>query len=884
MATPATPLDPTQQGFSASLKGVLARLTASDLLMSSSTTTVYEVNAIVRDMIAVCGATITFKALAQHINDVFAGDNSTSGTPYYNGGYDSDIIKYSTSTTTLSQGQEVALCMFIRAELALDVMTEVVPYSYLISYLHSRITFANASTNSTKVTVTTYNNAASIGEDSGTTATAETALSTDLKNTRRYQYDLSTLVSSSGSATVTITDAMASVSELLYALSVDTAVVTLDATAAATDTAVANYRLWLITKLTPATHQIRKTLGALTGTYYTIAGTHVAASSTATTTLYSPYKFTATSTTTQLFTSAAVIGYLVTTANTTNISHSGTIYYLNGATSNTTGTVNGDKLLDPETLRTLTPQTLLANGATLANLYALGIELNRVIALNTAGNVSITLAQAESAGWSPAEIGRSNFTFSEKTTAGTNFKYFEISSDTVSNRTLLDNLIELYKAVAASIGTKTFSAAVESRFTVITGYSRSPAGPKEVAIAVTSWLFSNLENYTTSRTATKIMLNGNVATSIPFFQSFFDAPSVKPHSLGLFDVFDIKTVANASTDGLSIASGFLASEMKAYFNITAGVARDNGWSPALILRTFTPKEIFANASKRQSNTGSSQYGVSVVEALIGYNINTNAQFFKTSTSTNATSGTENITKTTVGGPDITNLVARYNYDGVSYSTLSQLLAPSQIISDIQAAMKDSTSSNVAAQTSGFSGANKTVFPKLLLTSFNISAFIDALQLPFAVAKSLVGSSWYNGNDNEKLTEVHLANTTIYSKSDRRSVFNNLSEAADKFAAAGLPVSSFVALGYPVSAWTAYAQTDVKDRSNNVSLRDLLSATETVEDYDADFYVMPTVTKRAVYNTLANRKALVLLFIPTIPDDEATRLAIGPTLDLPHAVL
>lgn len=880
MATPATPLDPTQQGFSASLKGVLARLTASDLLISSSTTTVYEVNAIVRDMIAVCGATITFKALAQHINDVFAGDNSTSGTPYYNGGYDSDIIKYSTSNTTLSQGQEVALCMFIRAELALDVMTEVVPYSYLISYLHSRISSTNASDNSTKVTVT--DNTSDTGEDSGTTATTETALSTDLKNSRRYQYDLYNLVSSSGSATVTITDAMASVSELLYALSVDTAVVSLDANNA-TDTAVANYRLWLITKLTPATHQIRKTIGALTGTYYTITGTHVAASSTATTTSYSPYKFTAASAS-ALFTSAAVIGYLVTTANTTTITHYTTIFYLNGATSLASGTVNGDKLLDPETLRTLTPQTLLANGATLANLYALGIELNRVIALNTAGNVSITLTQAESAGWSAAEIGRSNFTFSEKTTAGINFKYFEISSDAVSNRTLLDNLIALYTAVAASTGTKTFSAAVESRFTVITGYSRSPAGPKEVAIAVTSWLFSNLENYTTSRTANKIMLNGNVATSIPFFQSFFDAPSVKPHSLGLFDVFDIKTVANASTDGLSIASGFLASEMKAYFNITAGVARDNGWSPALILRTFTPKEIFANASKRQSNTGSSQYGVSVVEALIGYNINTNAQFFKTSASTAATSGTENIGKSTVGGVDITNLVARYNYDGVSYSTLSQLLAPSQIISDIQAAMKDDTSSNVTAQTSGFSGANKTVFPKLLLTSFNISAFIDALQLPFAVAKSLVGSSWYNGNDNEKLTEVHLANTTIYSKSDRRSVFNNLSEAADKFAAAGLPVSSFVALGYPVSAWAAYAQTDVKDRSNNVSLRDLLSATETVEDYDADFYVMPTVTKRAVYNTLANRKALVLLFIPTIPDDEATRLAIGPTLDLPHAVL
>jgi hypothetical protein len=879
MAIPATPLDPSQTGFTASLKSVLARLTAADVLMSTTTTTVYEINAIVRDMIAVCGPVITFKALAQHVNDVFSGDVPTNSAyiPYYNGGYDSDIIKSSSSTTTLSQGQEIALCMFIRAGLDLDIMTEVVPYSYLVSYLHSRITYNSTSTYITRTTYTS-----GVGVDSSTNA-SEGAVSTDLLNSRRYQYDLSTLVSSSGVSSVTITDAMATPSELLYVASVDT-------NATTTVTNYISYRLWLITKVTSSSHKIRESLAISTATYSTITGTHATASSTLTTTFYSPYKFTATSTT-SLFTTSNVITYLLDISGSQSFTHSSKTTYLNGYVSATSpGTLNGDRILLQSTLNNLTPKSLLDNGATLANLYAIGIKLDDVIDLNSSSSSVITVATAASAGWSAANIAASKFSFYDKTFAGTDFKYFSLTGKPLDDKPLLDKLIALYTTVANSTGIKTFSAAVEARYTTITERNFPPSGPRAVAIAVTAWLFNNLETYTSTRTATKIMLENGAVTSIPFFQSFFSAASTEPHNITLYDVFDLKTIANASSDGLSIASGFLPREIKTYFNINAGVARDNGWSPALILSTFSPKEIFSNSNKRMTNTSSSPYGVSVAEALLGYNSITAAQFFKLKSTfmagtADTAAGVESATKLT-GNRDINTFLTRFNYDGISYATLSLLLPQSQIISDIQTVMKDSDSYNKDPQTSAFSGANRTVFPKLVLTSANISAFIDALQLPFAVAKSLVGSNWWNSATslNEKLTEVHLANTTIYSKADRRSVFDNLSDAADKYAAAGLPVSAFVSLGFPVSAWQAYAAIAAVDRSNNVSLRDLLSTTETVEDYDNDFYIVANATKRAIYNTLEARKALVLLFIPNLPDAEARALASGPPSDLPHVVL
>ncbi len=847
----STPLDASTTGFPASMQAVLARLTAADLLMSSTTTNVYEVTAIVRDLITVCGPELTFKALAQHINDVYTGETGYT-VAYYNGSYNSDIIRSLPSGQALSQGQEIALCMFIRADLPLTVMTKVATYPQLVVYLHKRL--------------------------ENTAVTSETALTTTLLTSRKTQYDLSSLVATNGNPSVPITNEIASVAELLTVAANDTNATT------------TNYRLWLLAKAAVPLHPIHSLNNLTLSTYNTISGsTSVAVQGSSNSAFDIGFTFTS-STATQLFTFDNVIGYILSTTTNTSITHNSTTIYLNGATTVTVGgvttpvagVVNSDGLLSQASVDGLTAQSLIAGGATIQKLYQLNIPLNNIIALNTPQYTAITLAQAE-AYWPANAIIASNFTFAQKTSNGTDFKYFTITGVQNKDHALLANLIDMYVTVKASTPLNTFVVAVDNAYKTLTSSVNGPSGPRATAIAVLTWLFNNYEAYkplAADRTPSKIMLAQGLNTSTSFFLSFLAAPAVSTYGLSLYDVFDITKVAEVyDSTGTSLKMGFTPQEAKDNFGVTAGVARDNGWSPALISAIFTPSEIFSNAHKRQNiayNTAS-PYALSVIEALLGYNINTNYTFF--STSSNVSSGVTLIDGVT---SSYNALVNRYNYDGIPYETLAALLSPSAIIADIKVAMAAAGSTPATAQTSGFSGANATSFPKLSLVGAKISAFLDALALPFPVASSLIGAPY--GGNGSTVKEIDLANTTIYSKVERRRLFANLDDAATKYAKSGYPVKSFIALGFPATAWATYASpSNFNNRSVSVSLRELLSATETVEEYDDDFYVTASST-RALYHTVADRVTLIRAFIPDMTESEATLLARGPVSDLPLAVV
>jgi len=135
--TPLTSSFPASYGdLPDALKQMLARLTLADYF-TGATVTVADEKALVRDLIAVCGAATTFKAIATHKNDATT----------YNGGFNNEILSTSAMKNgqAMSLGQELALAMFIRADVPLSSMLAVITYGQLIAYLHDApaITAAN---------------------------------------------------------------------------------------------------------------------------------------------------------------------------------------------------------------------------------------------------------------------------------------------------------------------------------------------------------------------------------------------------------------------------------------------------------------------------------------------------------------------------------------------------------------------------------------------------------------------------------------------------------------------------------------------------------------------------------------------------------------------
>uniref|UniRef100_A0A6C0KJV8 Uncharacterized protein n=1 Tax=viral metagenome TaxID=1070528 RepID=A0A6C0KJV8_9ZZZZ len=836
------PLSTDSTGFPAAMKPVLARLAAADILMSGSAT-VYEISAIIKDLVAVCGPETTFQALAQHINDVYIGDTSTGGNytvAYYNGSYSSDLIKNLSSGTAFSQGQEVALTMFIRAELDIGVMVKVITYGQLIAFIHKR------------------------ASDS-----SETGLGNKLKSSRVSQYDISTLVGTSGYSSFIFTTQDATSADLLYAIGEDTSAGT-----SVTPTVSVNYRLWLLSKVTAPTHSIR-TLSALTLSNYLKwnTTTYVAVQGTSDSVFDYTVKLTTSTAAGALFTVSNVITYILTTSKTSSFNHNNTAIYINNASSTTFGTTNYDKLISDDNVKTLSPTTLKAGGATFSQLKSLNFALNTLIALNNSNTIFITLGDAKGV-WQDAEIAASDFTFSDKTAAGTNFQYYIISTDAKNNGDLLADLIGLYGSIKlTNTNSNTFVNGVDAAYARVSGLQSDPAGPKAVAIGVLAWLFSHLESFTApgSRDPTKIMLANGLSTSIQFYRAFLGATAVSGLGISLFDLFETATIAY-STDGYAIDSGFSSFELKTYFSITPGIARDNNWSPALISNTYTPSEIFNLQNKRRLPTHTTEYALSVVEALLGYNVASSNAFFKVDSSST--------TDVVIGTGTARNpMTYRFNYDAIPYETLSKLLLPSQILADIQSAISNASSG------AAFSGNNylnlTTAFPKLTLSSSNISAFLDALALPFDVAASLIGTSY---GTNSKIALVDLAATTIYSKTERRKLFHDLSDAASQYAKSGLSVKSLVALGFGSAEWKSYAAPEnMNNRSIVISVRDVLGATETVTEFDDDFYTTANATK-AVIDDVNERIAILKAFDNTMSDVVAAKLARGPPQNLPHLVL
>ena len=887
MPIQGTPLNSSPDQFPPAMQAVLARLTAADLLMSATTTTVYEVTAIIRDLITVCGEELTFKAIAQHVNDVFSTESGTTyTTAYYNGSYSSELIRDTPNGQVLSQGQEVALCMFVRANLSVGSITKVITYGQLVVYLHIRIAYASAKDHSTlKNNVTTGS------------ASLENALGVDLLNSRRYQYDLSTLVNSNGAISPSITQIMGSASDLLTVVGIDhyvdgVAAFTYTASGVATSVtkidAQLAYRLWLLSRAAHPTHTIHNAQNLTSSSYAYLSGSddNVVQGS-YDSAFYKGFKFSSTAATTPLFLYSDLITHILTvSANAVAFYYKNTTIpiYLNDATGSIAGRINGDGLFNPDAVRALTATVLNQNGASLQNMHDIGILLNDVIALNRPTAIRITVQQAAGYTEWKKQIGISDFSFAEKTQGtavenGSNFEYFSITGESNKDRSFLSNLIELYTETELTSPSNTFVLAVKAQYTSVTGSLQGPLNLRAVALAVTSWLFHNIETYTVNRTARKIMSVLNFSTSVSYFESLLSTPSIVSYRLTLLEVYDLTSIASIDTTGLIPTKGFSAFELKTYFGITAGAARDNGWSPALISATFTPSEIFSPSAKRQTIGNTTSYGLSVIEALLGYNATKNSPFFTSAVSVVPRAGVQTIGNTPLSLEDVTY---RYNYDAIPFDTLAKLLSKSQIVLALKDALIIAAS---AAYTTSiqFQAANSKFFPQLTLTTTNISAFLDALQLPFEIATSLIGSQ-YTATATTKILEVDVANTTIYSKEDRRSLFRDLSAAATAYAKSGYSAASFIALGYPVSAWVAYAAPqNVNNRSISVSLSELMSATEFVVDWDDDFYVT-TSTERALYNTVESRKALIKAFIPDMTDAEAAIRARGPVSDLPHAVV
>jgi hypothetical protein len=858
MATPQPPSD-----LSPALKAVLAKLTAADLITTSTAST-YAVSSVVTDMISVCGAELTFTSISAHINDNFENDmtvygNTYAGYVYRNGSYDNQIIKSVGNNVCLTPGQEITLCMFIRANVPLQTMLEVISYGRLIAYVKENADMTTSLDNETR-----------------TSDFPSNGFTTKLDKSRGFQYDPTSLVSYDTYTVFSkLTPQQVTSNELLFALSEDSI---LNGTLSGGTNAKRNYSLWLLSQITVPSHPIHK-IELLTEGVIKVNCDLSANSGTPTVTdrtYYEGASFSVDTSGTSLFTYSAVISYIIATdasgddkfrpankkfqgfySSSTSTDGSRNFYdisandlYPNGSTTTVAGTVNGDGVLSPTSVATLTPQIISTNGGTYAQMRLLGVSLNEIIDAFPL----FTPAFAAAAGFSVAAIASSKFTFAQLTTNGTVFTYVQPNTK-AALVSLITNFISLYNTLQVSNTTFTYVTSVQTAHRGLTGNttpSNIPNTPRAIAIAVFKHIISNLlvDNATTTTVTTKIGMPNNYSISPINLEGII--PFVAGSVVNLRELYTIAefstAVTTGATTGLALQTGFSIKETIAYFGLTAVQAREGGLYPGAIATNFTPTQIFS--ARRLDGS----YPISVVEALLGYNTQTSSRFFRVK---DVSGGYQDISGSESGTwySWQNTLFETYNYDGIPYATLAKHLTPTTVIKEIKEAMEtQSKRSTVSTDASSIE-----FFPQLLLKNELVTPFLDALKLPYNMTVQLIGST-YGVAGTLTVQKYHVSNTTIYSASDRRKIYRDIDEAATDYAVGGAPLSAFISLKFPAASWKEYAAKGEANWSVNISARDLLSATEDVKLYDEDFYVSSTTTKRALYNKLEDRVMILAAFL------------------------
>ena len=847
--------------LSPELKSLLARLCVSDST-SNTFSTVAEERAFVNDLVAVVGAEVAFRALAKHINDFTA--TTTYGSTTYNvypgqtyTNFNGHEILLNIGNGVLTQGQDIALAMFIRANIPLSEMTKVISHANLLAYIELRTSSTNAvsaATTSTKPYVEVD------GKD----------FTTGLHSSRKYQYDVSQFFSANGTSSFKFGSAVSN-EDIMFIISKSALYIHAYNTYGSTNMNAKNVFLKMITQLTVADHDLRSAqeIGAgfkavtASSTGFFLAGNNYTASSGVT--------FSRASTASAIASSTDVIAYVTsgrkgTQALATTGTNAVDTYYLPissfaftlnnfvaaSGSVDESFTVNGDKLISNNSLSNYSVAELLGFGLTTLAIKGFGKTLPeiRVGVSEVTPSSPFTPTLALTDGWSLNQVITAYPTLKDLTESGSKFNAVNVtpaganSSDnfklvTLATSDLLTNLSTMYNALPT---TNAFVQAVGDATRDLPGYVANTS----------SWSTANNLNASIARwiytTTNELMAAGHIVGKM----SIAALNLLLPSGLTAQDIVkesELATYANgAITSGLSPETLIAAP-----YNLTPKAALDNGWPLALLMNSFSAQALLV----KTLTNGTLSSAITLTQALIG----------REWVSTNG-----------VVNP---NASLNKSVDNIPFKTIKSIknAAGLPIYSDDD--ILDAIRNYMYASGNG-------------LNTNNILAFLSALHLPFAVVRKLVGAQYGPSNASPVATvsKANIAALKDYTKAQRRSVYSGIVDAISSLTRDEITTADFVALGWPVSDWEAYAA-NPNGVTITISLRDLLGAFEPVSVFDPDSFLItgnplavPT-DQRAIYHTKAERVALVRLFTGKV-SDAATReveaLALGPLEDLDEITL
>lgn len=846
----------------AALKNLLATLCVAN---SSSTSigNVSEEIAFVSDLVECVGPVVAYKALAKHINDFTSNPTygSTTSTAVYPGQTYTDRnasdILLQIGNKVMSPGQEIALCMFIRANIPLEKMNAIISHANLIAYIDYNSP-STADTNISKPSI----------EASGSDFT------TKLVADRKYQYDVTRFFSAVGESSYKFPELTPS-DDVVYIISKSQLYIKAAASApslynASTSTPVTITNLdgtkavflKMVTELAPDTHVLRGP-DKIISTYnkptaaigYISAGNYHTASSGA--------YFTTTSTNSPVSTANSVFAY-ITSGFTTTVSSLPDDYYASTQTvtfkinkyvapvTNGNSTVpftfevNGDGLIGANVFSNYKVSELKTYGLTALQIKDLGKSLASIVA----GYAGYTPSQAIRDGWSLTAVRAAFTPLKALTVNGTAFnaKPFIMGAQTstetrfvtLTSPDLLDNLVAMYRDLNTVDNTNAFVDAVNKKTASLPGYIAPTVNNQvwkttnKVPESVARWLYDTV----TEVYAVDVILG---VMSIPVLTSILSGATVNT-GLTFADVVLESEFAQYDTVNKVITSG-LTPRYLIDRGLTPKDARYKySWPLPLMIDNFPVDRLLEKtlSDGRPSPTGES--AISITEALIGREWVTNS------------SPAASVNK---------------SFDNIPYKSIAKYNSEAAIIAAIADYMKVSGNG---------------------LATGNIGKFLSSLHLPFAVVNRLIGTQYGSSSPLNKVTAADVAGLKNYTKAQRRSVFNGLNDAVTSLVAGLLDTGDFVALGWPVSDWVAYASAaNITGVSLTISLRDLLGAFERISVFDPESFVIygaETATptdQRAIYHTKEERVALVTLFTGKT-GLEAERLALGPLEDLDEITL
>jgi hypothetical protein len=691
-----------------------------------------------------------------------------------------------------------------------------------------------------------------------------------------YQYDLHKQVTFSSSGTAPITySAVAknkaafdstSVNDLIYAVlndgALNSATGVYPKIAAVSSTKKHLAQLWLLNTAINSGHAIH-TVANLTANHikWTASNNTAESIGTANVAQYQQTKLSPDNNATASFMTADVVDYVLSTTQSVTYqeaqSASVMTYYLNKATSTTNGTLNGDALLSSFTGF---PSTL----DLLVNTYSLGRAALRLLGYSLQSvydyfknSTPITPSEASSAGWSSSDIV-GVFPFADLTSNGGDYIYVPFSAtDATTNRKLVDNFLTLYQS--GSNGSLAFRTGVNNRYRTLNQLSldtSAPSGADSQRNAVISYLLYNMVYGKSSPGATQSAPYTSATETAAFVSTLLPAGSTAITHKSLFHVAEAagysattKARANFSVADLVKTFKYMPKEVRnnnsgadfKYYDYNGNASSEltvSRWPESLVLNTWGCDDIFASSvSVTDTQTGKTDiyYPVSIVSALKG------------------SDGVRDIITTDANGAYI-----KQNYDGIPYSAIANKVGEARVVADVVAGFKNLVTSITTVDNTA------------------IAAVFDALNLTSAQAKLYIGQKIENTTTVSLVTISMMANLSPY---QRRALFAGIASAANQYSLAGLTTEQFLRLGYSSEEWSTYITGG--NVSVNVSLYDLLSATEDVTVLDSDFYLSSTTVKRAIFHTLASRKALVKAFMPSAKDEEQERIALAPFADIPR---